>query len=497
MQLVQNVPFFSIMLCMVAGVASAMLPRRGAQWLTAGLSAAICALNVWLLWFLLGYGKSYTYMMGHFPSPWGNELRAGTLEALMATVLSAVMLLSVLGGMRKAEEHVDLKKHALFYGMLNLVLAALMALIYTNDLFTAYVFVEIMTLASCAIIMARQVGHTMVAAMRYMMMSLLGSGLLLIAISLVYNLTGHLLMEPIRVSLAALAKTGAYGLPISVIIGLFFVGLGIKSALLPFHTWLPDAYGYATPTASAVLSSVVSKGYIFLLVKIFYRMIGIEVVRADHALALLFFFGLTAMVVGSVTAIRSHDLRRMIAFSSVAQIGYIYAGLGLGITAGVIAAMYHLIMHSLGKSMLFLSAWGLSDASGDSKRFADLRGAGYRYPTAGAAFTVGALSMVGVPVLGGFFSKLYFAGAAFQAGGASMWLLLCALVVSTLLNAFYFMHTLTGLYRKPRDGFELKPFARPRLTTAALWAFAGLNLLLGFFSQPLLQAIGEGLAMFS
>ncbi|MDD3214879.1 MAG: proton-conducting transporter membrane subunit, partial [Eubacteriales bacterium] len=241
MQFVQNVPFFSIMLSMVCGFLSAMLPRRVAKWLTVGLSAAVLGLNIWLLSFLSASGQSYTYMMGHFPAPWGNELRAGVLEALAAVILSVVMLLSVLGGLHKLEEQVDVKKQHLFYVMLDLALAALMALIYTNDLFTAYVFIEILTLVSCTLITARQVGHTMVAAMRYMIMSLLGSGLLLLAIALLYDLTGHLLMENIHTALAKLVETGEYRLPITVVIGLFCVGLGIKSGLFPFHTWLPDA----------------------------------------------------------------------------------------------------------------------------------------------------------------------------------------------------------------------------------------------------------------
>jgi len=372
-----------------------------------------------------------------------------------------------------------------------------MALIYTNDLFTAYVFIEILTLASGTLIMARQVGHAMVAAMRYMIMSLLGSGLLLLAISLLYDLTGHLLMENIHTSLMAITKSGAYQLPVTVIIGLFCVSLGIKSGLFPFHTWLPDAYGYSTPAASAVLSSLISKGYVILLIKVFYRVIGVEVVRADHALNLLFAFGLLAMVFGSLSAIRSHDLRRMVAFSSVSQVGYIFAGIGLGTAAGIVAALFQLLVHSLGKSMLFLSASGLSDASGDSKRFDDLRGAGYRYPAAGAAFTVGALSMVGVPILGGFFSKVYLAQSAFEAGGVSMWFLLGTLAVSTLLNAFYFMHTVMSLYRHPKEGFVATPFVKSGLTSASLLALSVLNLCVGFFSQPILSAIRQGLSVFS
>lgn len=141
MQFVQNVPFFSIMLCMVSGIFSAMLPGRVAKWVTAGLAAAVAALNLWLTLFMWGYGESYVYWMGHFPAPWGNELRAGVLEPTLAVVFSLIMLLSVLGGMRKLTEQVDRKKVNIVCVMLDLVLAAMMSMLYTNDLFTAYVFI--------------------------------------------------------------------------------------------------------------------------------------------------------------------------------------------------------------------------------------------------------------------------------------------------------------------------------------------------------------------
>lgn len=347
-----------------------------------------------------GYGERYVYWMGHFPAPWGNELRAGVLEPTLAVVFSLIMLLSVLGGMRKLTEQVDRKKVNIVCVMLDLVLAAMMSMLYTNDLFTAYVFIEIMTLTACALIMSRQNGRTMVSAMRYMIMSLLGSGLTLIAITITYNLTGHLLMENIHDSLMELSASGEYTTPITVIMGLFFVGLGIKSALYPFHTWLPDAYGYSTPTASAVLSSIVSKAYIFLLIKIFYRVIGMELVTSSHVMNLMFAFGVVGMIAGSVNAIFSHDLRRMVAFSSVAQIGYIYAGLGLGTNIGFVAAIYHMLMHACAKSALFISSSGLADASGNSKRFSDLRGAGFRNPAAGVCFSVAAMSPGGHPGAG-------------------------------------------------------------------------------------------------
>lgn len=495
MEFVKNVPFFSIMLCMISGVTATMIPAKVAKWWTVALSAVVAALNAWLLCFLLNSNESFTYMMGHFPAPWGNELKGGILEALLAVVFSLILLTSMLGGMNKLETQVDPNKHGIFCTMLDLVLAAMISMLYTNDLFTGYVFIEIMTLAACVLIMSRQNGRTLVSAMRYMIMSLLGSGLILIAITLTYNLTGHLLMQNIKESFAVLHASGQYEVPITVIIGLFFVGLGIKSALFPFHTWLPDAYGYATPSASAVLSSIVSKAYIFLLIKIFYHMIGIEIVRSNHVLNLLFIFGVTGMIMGSLGAIRSHDLRRMSAFSSVAQIGYLYAGMGLCVEAGFVAALYHMVMHSFAKSALFISSSGLADASGDSKRFSDLRGAGYRYPAAGLCFTISAMSIVGVPILGGFVSKLYFSQAAFAYGGNHMWVMLSALALSTFLNVLYFIRTIITLYRPPKKGYEPPAFKKSKRLTVALWLFVVLNLLVGVLASPLVDAITRGLHM--
>ncbi len=494
LELVQNVPLFAIVGAMVCAFLCAVLPHTAARRLTVALTALELAAAVWLTCFLSGYGDSYIYRMGHFPAPWGNELRAGVLEALMSACFSAVMLLSILGGQHKVAQQVRRGKRNLYCVMLCLTQAALNALIYTNDLFTAYVFVEILTIAACALIMARQNGRTLVSAMRYMVLSLLGSGLLLISISLLYDLTGQLLMEPMHRSLASLVETGQYTLPITVVIGLSFVGLAIKSALFPFHTWLPDAYGYATPTSSAVLSSLISKGYLFLLIKLFIRVIGMDVIASSHATQLLLGFGVLAILMGSLSAIRAHDVRRMIAFSSVAQIGYIYAGLGLGTNLGIVAALFHMIAHSAGKSLLFLSASGLSDVSDDSKHYADLRGAGYRHPVAGAAFTVGSLSMTGVPLLGGFISKLLLAQSALDAGGAKLWILLSALVISTVLNAVYFLRTVITLYRPAQRPYGPAP-AQPALQKAALCILSALSVALGVLATPVLSLISQGLSM--
>ncbi len=496
MRFVQNFPFFSIILSMFAGIVSSVLPPRAAKWLNTALIVTVGILSAVLLAYLTGTGEPFVYWMGHFPAPWGNEIRAGVLEAGMALFFCIIMLLSMAGGQKKLVGEVEYSKHNLYYIMVDLLLSSLLALVYTNDLFTAYVFVEINTISACGLIMIRQNGRTIEAAVRYMIMSLLGSGLFLMGLCTLYDLTGHLLMSNIREAVVQLMEQGAYTVPLTVTIGLISAGLAIKSALYPFHTWLPDAYGYSTVSSAAMLSSLVSKGYIFLLIKIIYRVIGFEVFARSRIIDVLFVFGVLGMIFGSVSAIRENDIRRMIAFSSVAQIGYIYMGIGLGTQIGMTASIFHILSHAATKALLFIAAIGLTDVSRGSRRFIDLTGAGYRHRMAGVAFTVGSLSMVGVPMFSGFVSKLLFAEAS-VGHFYKMLPAVVALAVSTILNAIYFMKTVIRIYvPERRMDREIITVRKEPVYAAVLVCFILLNIALGMLSQPVVEWIRSGLDMF-
>ena len=291
MDFVQNIPFFSIILSMFSGTVSSVLSGKNAKRLNTFVIFFVGAMSFILFLYLLQKGESYTYRMGHFPAPWGNEIRAGVLEAFMAFFFCVIMFFSLIGGRKHLTKEIEENKVNLYYILVNLLLSSLLALIYTNDLFTAYVFVEINTISACGLIMVRETGRTIEAATRYMIMSLLGSGLLLIGICLLYDLTGHLLMPNIQIEVTNIMEQGIYTVPIVIAIAFISIGLAIKSALYPFHSWLPDAYGYSTVSSAAILSSLVSKGYIFLLIKIFYRIIGFSIISDSKIIHLLFAFG--------------------------------------------------------------------------------------------------------------------------------------------------------------------------------------------------------------
>lgn len=504
MDFAQNIPFFSIMISMFSGTISSILPEKPAKWLNTAVILAVAVMSAVLLGYLVVTGTdSFIFMMGHFPAPWGNEIRAGVLEAGMALFFSVIMLLSMWGGRKKLFDEVEVTKHNIYYILTNLLLSSLLALVYTNDLFTAYVFVEINTISACGLIMIRQNGRTIEAAVRYMIMSLLGSGLLLLGICMLYDMTGHLLMSNIKEAVQIAMAGGTYRIPMTITIGIMTVGLAIKSALFPFHSWLPDAYGYSTVSSAAMLSSLVSKGYIFLLLKIMYRVIGFEIIKDSHIMNVLFIFGLCGMIFGSVNAIWEKDIRRMIAFSSVAQIGYIYMGFGLGTELGIIASIFHILAHAATKSLCFISAIGLTDVSGGSRSFFELNGAAYRNKIAGVGFTVGALSMVGIPTFAGFVSKLLFAEAGALNHSWKILPTLIVLAISTVLNAIYFLKTVIRIYTPEKQSvIRAKNYfsvtcKQQKLYTVTIILFIILNMFLGMASQPILQLIKTGLSNFA
>ena len=444
--------------------------------------------------------KLFTQLVGELNT---TEHSLEELNVLVSRYLYGKELrISLLGGKADLEEDILPEKQNLYYIMMDLLAASLFALCYTNDMFTGYVFIEINTIAACSIVMAKDSGQTILATIRYLMMSLVGSGVFLFGVSMLYTITGHLLMPNLRETVAALRAQGAYLPQLTVVVTLLCAGLAAKSALFPFHTWVPDAYSSGTPTSSALLASLVSKSYIVLLVKVIMRVIGPDVILDTGICDVLFAFGVIGMVAGSVVAIRSGRIRRMIAWSSVAQIGYIFMGIGLGIEAGMTAALFHIIAHAAAKSVLFLSVEPLSDASGGQGRLEHMRGAGYRAPLAGVAFTVGALSLTGLPFLGGFVSKLNLGLAALARGGIRSWVGLAALALSTLLNVLYMVRAVLVIWSHgepgaasagSRDTAGCTSGFRLNLALAALTA---ANILLFFFASPIMSTLRQGIELF-
>ena len=501
----ENFPFFCIFLALLCGIVTTLIhDGRKARLVTLIMLLVSAGLNAAVLTGTAVHGESFRYAMGAFPAPWGNELRAGPVEGLLCTVFCLVMFFSLLGGGRDLEDDILPEKQNLYYVMMDLLAASLFALSYTNDMFTGYVFIEINTIAACSIVMARDCGQTIVATIRYLMMSLVGSGIFLFGVSMLYTVTGHLLMPNLTGAVARLMDDPSSHYPLAVLSGMMCVGLAVKSALFPFHTWLPTAHGSATTSSSAVLSGVVIKGYIILLIKIMCRVFTPAQTARLGVGSVLLVLGACAMVYGSAWAVRETHVKRLIAYSSVAQVGYIYLGLGLCTPAGIAAAVFQIVAHAFTKPLLFISAGGLIQASGHQKKLYYLRGAGRRCPMAGLGFTVGGLSMVGLPLLAGFVTKLVLGQAALEPGIPQweMVVSLAAIAVSSLLNAWYYLPVILQIWKGEPEpegpNGEIFDPGKTDLGTGFGLAVIGMSLavvLLGCLAKPFMNLLTLGVSL--
>ncbi len=477
---------------MLSSVTAALRPKK-ARLLMLSVNVLCLLMSAYLLIQVLRQNAAFTVSMGEIGAPFGNELFVSKTEAVVLVGFDLIMLLSLLSGGRKIVHDISINRISLYYTVCSLLLAAMNALVLTNDIFTGYVFLEISTIAAGALIFAGSKRGALMASMRYMIMNLLGSGLFLFGLSILYSLTGELLFSGILQKVSEVAAQGKYTGALFVGLTLISLGLAMKSALFPFHTWLPNAYSLSTPASSSLLSSLVSKAYIFLYIKIIARGVGLSVFRESGANDVLLLYAVLAIVMGSVDAIQQHNVRRMISYSSVAQIGYIFLAVSFATRQGLAAAVFQIFAHSAAKAMLFPAVDRLVEVSGGNENFRDLRGSGYRAPVAGLAFAVGAFSIEGTPPLGGFSAKVFVASAAYAVGSWRMYVALGALAISTVLNIVYFLRTVVTVYRKsdrqPNAFFHQKVNA----FRAFLCAFIALNLFMGVGAGGIMQLINGGI----
>ena len=491
----QNIPLFLILCPLVCGVVCSVLKGKAIRIMMAGMTLLECVGMGILLRYTAEGNISFVFAMGETGAPFGNELRAGSTEALIGLAFSLVLLLSVTGGDSSLKEDVAGKRLNLYGAMIGLLTAAMAAIVFTNDLFTAYVFIEISTLSSCALISATNRGKALFSSARYMVMNLLGSGLFLLGLSMLYALTGQLLFPQLGTAVRNLMASGSYPVPMYLSFLLMTMGLCIKSALYPFHTWLPDAYSNSTAVSGALLSSLVSKMYIFLMIKIALRA-ALEEAFILRIGDILFVYAAIGTVIGSVHAIRQHRLSRMIAYSSVAQIACVYLGISIGGAEGITAALFYILAHSAAKSTLFLTAHKLRQVSGGADGLEDLRGAANRNHLAGLAFLTGACSLTGIPGLGGFAAKLYLAQAGIARGGWRMSVLLGLLALSTVLNVAYMLRASLILYSREDKIPSESPHRHDPLFAVTMIIQIGLNLFLGLCGNTVMQLFRSGLTLF-
>ena len=345
------------------------------------------------------------YSTGIGKSTMGISLVLDGFSVFMSVIVSLMAFLIAVYSVDYIERFTSTWK---FYALFLFMIAGMNGVIMTGDIFNLYVFLEITSVATIALIAFGVERHQFEAAFKYAIMSVMGSFFILLGHSAFYSFTSTLNMAQMAYVFAHSGKTNI-GMMISV---LFIMGFGLKAALVPFHAWLPDAHPSAPAPVSAMLSGVLIKALGFYTIcRIFYNVIGVT----PDILGIFMFLGAVSMVVGGLLAIGQWDIKRLLACSSISQMGYIFLGIGLATPLGILGAIFHVFNHSMIKSLLFLNAGAVEYATG-TRDLKKLGGLNHKMPVTGMTQFIGAMSVSGVPPFNGFFSKLIIIIAAVQAG---------------------------------------------------------------------------------
>ena len=455
----------------------AVLCRRGtvafalataASWAAFGLAVA--------LWLQIRSEGLISYAIGNWPPPWGIEYRIDALSAFVLVLVSGVASIVLPYCRRSIEAELPREQHYLFYAMFGLCLAGLLGIVATGDAFNIFVFVEISALASYVLIALGRDRRALVASYQYLIMGTIGATFLVIGIGLLYLMTGTLNLADMRQRLAGVSDMR----PVLTALAFIAVGMSLKLALFPLHQWLPNAYGHAPSAVSAFLAATSTKVSIYVLLRFYYSVfdqVGLSGILLPLSLA--------AMFIASALAIFQTDLKKLLAYSSVAQIGYITLGLSLESLTGLTASIVHLFNHAITKAGLFMAAGGAVLVMGGSS-MSRMAGLGRVMPLTSFAFVIGGLGLIGVPGTAGFISKWNLVLAAVERG---QWWLVFAIVLSSLLAVVYVWRFVEAAYFRAPAQTSVPCPRMPRSMLIATWIMIGASVYFGLDSSlPLSSA---------
>jgi len=379
------------------------------------------------------------YHLGNWAPPWGIELVADLLGAYMAVIITGIGFLVLVFAWRDIQREINYALRGWFYTLVLLASGAMVGMVLTNDLFNLYVMVEIVSLCGPALVAIRNNRLSVEAGFKYLVMIALGSGPILFGIGLIYMITGHLNMT--FAGQEVLTAINEFPRVALLAQAFFIVGFGVKAALFPLHVWLPDAYTSAPSPSSAFLAGLAAKVYIIGLTRVLFNLYGIDILATTPLFTILKVMGVAGIILGSIMALNQKDIKRLVAYSSVAQIGYIFLGLSMATGFSVTGAVLHILNHALIKSMMFLCC-GVIIYQKKTSHVDDLGGVGKEFPITMICFGIGAFAMVGIPMLNGFISKWYISLGALEYGGLAGLMYLLVIIISSLLNGLYYLPVL-------------------------------------------------------
>jgi len=472
-------------------VVAFLLPMFGRKGKTAATVLANLVTIFLLVFAVASIGKTEVYEIGKWSIPLGINLVLDGLSSLMLLAISVVSAAAMLFSARYMEQYTAKAK---YLSLFLLMVAGMNGVVLSGDIFNLFVFLEIASLASYALVGFGCEHEELEASFKYMVLGTIASVFILFAVALVYGNTGTLNMAYISEAI----QYSGMNAGLDFALALFIVGFGLKAALVPFHAWLPDAHPSAPAPISAMLSGILIKTLgIYALARVVFNIFGVSVSIGW----LLIVLGLLSMVAGAFLAIGQWDLKRLMAYSSISQIGYVILGIGLGATLiargdnlawaslAILGGLFHLVNHAVYKSLLFLTSGSVEMSTG-TRQMRQMGGLAEKLPITRTTCTVASASIVGIPPFSGFWSKLILVIAAVQAqfywiAAIIVFVSLCTLIMYLKVQRYVFLGELPENLQQVKENKGSMLFAMVFL--ACLCVFMGLLVLVPGLKQAILE----------
>jgi multicomponent Na+:H+ antiporter subunit D len=440
--IIAHLPALQVVVPLLAAPTCVLLRNARAAWLLAALVTwTAFAISLGLLVQVVGHG-TISYAIGDWAPPWGIEYRVDLLSAFVLVIVSGIGSLVMPFARDNVEREIPQQRIYLFYVMYLLCLTGLLGIAITGDAFNLFVFLEISSLSSYVLISLGRDRRALTAAFRYLVMGTIGATFYVIGVGMLYMMTGTLNMA----DLAGRVPDLLHLRTVEVALAFLIVGISLKLALFPLHLWLPNAYAFAPTTVTVFLAATATKVSVYVIIRILYTVFGgLPLYRGGIIDDVLLGLGILSMVAAGLVAIFQNNVKRLLAYSSVSQIGYMVLGLSFGSVLGLAGAIIHIFNHALIKAAMFMAV-GCATARTRAVSIDDLAGLGRQMPVTMGALVVGALSLIGLPLTVGFVSKWYLIQAALE---ADAWPAAVVVLMSGLFAVIYTWRIVEAAYFRP------------------------------------------------
>jgi multicomponent Na+:H+ antiporter subunit D len=433
-----NLSLLLVAIPLLAAPVTALLPPGRLPWLLTLAVTWLCLVLAAWQWTGLADGSIASYELGGWAPPWGIEYRVDALNALVALIITGIAAVTLPFAGRSVAQEIPHHQTPLFYAALLLCMDGLLGISQTGDVFNLFVFLEISSLSSYALISTGQRREALTAAYQYLIMGTIGATFLLIGIGLIYAETGTLNMMDLHARLNDLYSHRTVHTGFAFIV----VGVGLKLAMFPLHLWLPNAYRYAPVAVTVFLAATATKVAVYVMLRMVFTVFPQDLVVLTPTGLVFLLLGIAGILFCSTAAIYQPDARRLLAYSSVGQIGYMLLGIAYGSVLGLTATIVHVFNHALMKGALFMAVGALIYRIGSS-RLEHLRGSARHMPWTFAAIVLAGLSLVGVPGTAGFISKWYLVMAALE---QQHWVIALVVLLGSLLAVAYLWRIVDVMY---------------------------------------------------